>query len=63
MIEINGLKLLEGFDQFRKVKARGEYSCSLCKEKIHVGEDYYWYIESKTGYEKKACFRHLDKKK
>lgn len=56
------MKFLNPSDTFRKVKARTEKSCTLCTEQIHGGEIYYQYIEKDTGYEKKACFRHLDEK-
>ena len=63
MIEIDGVKLLEGSDRFREVKARTNKDCDLCRKEIHEGEIYYRYIEKATGWEKKACFRHLDKKR
>lgn len=62
MIEIDGLKIFEGSDKFREAWARTDENCDLCRRKIHKGETYYRYIEKSTGWEKKACVRHLDNK-
>lgn len=62
MIKIDGMKFFEGSDKFREVKAGTDKNCDLCGTEIHKGEIYYRYVEKATGWEKKACFRHTDKK-
>lgn len=60
MIEIDGVKVFEGSDIFREVKAREEHICDLCGQRIEKEEKYYRYIEKQTGGERKACLRHVN---
>jgi hypothetical protein len=60
MKEVNGVRVFEGYDNPIKVKARSEHGCDLCGNSISAGETYYRYVEKETGYERKACFKHID---
>jgi len=62
MKEIDEVKVFEASDTFRKVKARNKHRCNLCGGRIEKGVNYYRYIEKETGWEQKACARHLNTK-
>ena len=62
MKEIDGVKVFEDSDTFKEVKARDKHKCNLCEGIIEKGEKYCRYIEKETGWEQKACARHIDTK-
>lgn len=61
MVEINGIKTFEGYEALKEIKARSIHKCNLCNGKINKGETYYKYTEKETGWEKKACPKHVRK--
>ena len=63
MVEVDGVKYLEKSDMFREVRARRSHICNLCAGEIEEREHYYRYIDKATGWEKKACSRHLDEER
>ncbi len=63
MLEINHVKFFEGSDNFRELKARTDHDCALCETQIFKGQVYCRYIEKTTGWERKACCRHLDEER
>jgi len=44
----------------REVRARSQHACYLCRATVNIGERYYKYIDPSTGWEQKACAKHVD---
>lgn len=57
---VRNVDILPPYIRKRKVKSRNQHTCYLCGSKIEKGEEYYRYIEPSTGFERKACSRHVD---